>query len=215
MFNVSALANTTLLACLSSGVSSSSCPPAYPVPTRRGANGGITSCSTANSVCPSGSLRLVDAASKTVECRLGAVACPAAYPVAIKLGDSDPEPVYCAVRTNYKCPPPLDPSVTPVSLSVYDAQYNLVQCWIFQSKCPSTFPTQLVNLSPTPRVLEGCAANTTACPPAYPVKQDPTTCAANAPPTPSPTPSPPPVRAACIPSRGPLNRAGSQTPLSP
>ena len=192
-FNVTALSNSTLLACLPSS-SSTACPPAYPLPTRQGATGPIQSCSTANSVCPSGSLTLVNAAYKSVECRVGAVACPAAYPVT--WFDYDKPPILACAPANSTCPPRSYPTLGGrLALSVYDAQYKLVQCSLKSIACYPPYIASLlytVNASDVSnQQLDGCSTSAT-CPPSYPVSLIKGDCLKV---VPAPSPSPAPVRA--------------------
>jgi hypothetical protein len=195
-FNVSALANTTLVACLNSAISSLSCPTAYPVPTRRGANGGIVSCSTAGSVCPVNALPLMNALGVPVECRSGAVACPAAYNVSalanqtlagcLPTGISACPTVYpvswkdslngvssvivvCATAGT-TCPSPdVSAPGRRTTLVVYGAALDVVGCYLRASTCGATNEIDMIWLfNVSSAVTVGCRNQAAqSCPPGW------------------------------------------------
>jgi hypothetical protein len=169
-FNITALSNSTLLACLPS--SSPACPPAYPLPTRQGATGGgIQSCSTANSVCPSGSVTMVDAAYNSAECRVGVVSCQrTAYFVSwYEVENGGGPPLACAPAKS-TCPPRSYPTLGgPLALPLYVPPFTLAICYLKDTRCGSIYTILARNFTNgTADVVDGCFLGPT-CPSEYPI----------------------------------------------
>lgn len=174
-FNISALSNTRLVACLPSG--STNCPPAYPVATRRGTTGGLISCSTAGSTCPPNSLPLYSAAGTLVECRDGAKACPSAYGIPLQGPPPSTPLVGCLSSTATTCPAAFNVPVTvgsslagclPTGTSSCPINYLLVRnASNTFTGCASSCPPNSLLLYNATGIPVECRVGSSSCPASF------------------------------------------------